>query len=173
MKQLLSLFSFLLVISQFSCKKDNIAYNGEYYKSYNALKDFKASSNNSYRYIVQTSSWVGTGTETTITVEEGQVVGRDYIRTLSTHTAAGWQVDTLGTWKETGAQLGTHQEGESVSTLDDIYIAARTNWLLKRDDAQTFFEAKNNGMISTCGYVPKDCADDCFRGIHIKSITPL
>jgi hypothetical protein len=172
-KLILSLFAFLLVFSLSSCKKDNMAYTNAYNKSYNAWEDFKAASNNSYRYNVQTSSWAGTSSETVITVQKGVVVGRDYIRTFSTHTASSWQVDTLGAWSENGAQLGTHDEGASLWTLDDIYTEAKTNWLLKRDDAQTFFETENNGMISSCGYRNNGCQDDCFIGIHIKTITPL
>ena len=30
-------------------------------------------------------------------------------------------------------------------------------------------DAKLDGIISLCGFVPKGCQDDCFRGIKIKS----
>jgi len=40
----------------------------------------------------------------------------------------------------------------------------------KRKDASVYFEAKNNGMISSCGYVQDGCMDDCFNGINIASI---
>jgi hypothetical protein len=167
-----TVYAFLLIIICNACKKDSLTNVIEFNKSYNVWKDFKASSHNSYSYGVVTSSWVGYNSETVITVQNGQVVGRDFIRTFSTHNGSGWKIDTVQAWKETGAQLGTH-EGASLSTLDEIYQEAKNNWLKKRDDADTYFEAKNNGMISTAGYVPKGCADDCFRGISINKITPL
>ncbi|MDD2426409.1 MAG: hypothetical protein PHU00_10410, partial [Bacteroidales bacterium] len=58
-------------------------------------------------------------------------------------------------------------------TLDVIYSKARQEWLLKRENAQTYFEAKNNGLISCCGYVEKGCMDGCFNGIYISYIQPL
>ena len=44
-------------------------------------------------------------------------------------------------------------------------------WLrMDEDENLIFFEANNKGMISTCGYFPKNCADDCFTGITITEI---
>lgn len=37
----------------------------------------------------------------------------------------------------------------------------------------TYFETKNNGLISTCGYVENTCADDCFIDITITRIAKL
>lgn len=76
-------------------------------------------------------------------------------------------------WVETEAELGSHETSGAypLSTLDDIYMKAQDDWLRKRKDADTFFEAKNNGLISLCGYTPHDCVDDCFRGIGINVIS--
>jgi hypothetical protein len=54
--------------------------------------------------------------------------------------------------------------------LDEIYEKARSNWLKKRGNAKTYFEAKNDGLISSCGYAEDGCQDDCFNGINITSI---
>jgi hypothetical protein len=58
-------------------------------------------------------------------------------------------------------------------TLDEIYDRAKSDWLRKRSNAQTYFEANNNGLISSCGYVEEGCQDDCFRGITIASVERL
>ena len=58
-------------------------------------------------------------------------------------------------------------------TLDEIYSKAKNEWLVKRKNVTNYFEAKNDGLISTCGYVEKGCVDDCFAGITIKSIQSL
>ena len=60
--------------------------------------------------------------------------------------------------------------GEAPLTFDQIYEKARTEWLVKRENATTYFEAENNGLISKCGYVDDGCQDDCFIGIQISSI---
>ncbi|WP_255474197.1 hypothetical protein [Flavobacterium sp. SLB02] len=44
---------------------------------------------------------------------------------------------------------------------------------MKRKNVTNYFEAKNDGLISQCGYVEKGCMDDCFVGITIKSIERL
>lgn len=163
----------LLVITTFtSCKKsDDIVYQSDFDKSYKAWSSFKAQSNNSYSYVVTTSSWTGYNTATTITVLNGEVVNRKY-RAWSTNFPAA-HITTHADWEETKSKLNTHDSAAATLTLDDIYQTAKTVWLKKRADVHTSFEAKNNGIISSCGYVEKGCADDCFIGIAIASVTSL
>ena len=153
-----------------SCKKD-MEFGSDYSKSEKAWNSFKASSGNSYRYMVSTSSWTGTASETIITVREGRVVGRSYV--LRVRMEANAQPVISAEWEEDAASLGSHTDGAALHTLDDIYSSAKNDWLKKRDNATTYFEAKNNGMISSCGYVEDGCADDCFRGISIGFIEEL
>jgi len=54
-----------------------------------------------------------------------------------------------------------------------VYEKARNNWLIKRSNTETYFEAKNNGIISSCGYVKDGCQDDCFNGITITLVEAL
>ena len=172
MKQGHLLVAFLFLMSLASCRKDTLSHGADYTRSYKAWQAFKASSNNAYRYLVATTSWTGYGTETVITVKNGKVVGRSYVAKLHANNGTG-AVTVTAQWTEDETQLSTHQEGAPALTLDAIYEQARTHWLLKRDDAKTYFEAKNNGMISSCGYVPNGCADDCFMGIHISLIEAI
>ncbi|MDP2414077.1 hypothetical protein [Daejeonella sp.] len=62
--------------------------------------------------------------------------------------------------------------GDSTINLDAVYDKAANEWL-KADKKQNiiYFEAKNQGMISTSGYVPNGCQDDCFTGIRISNIS--
>lgn len=75
-------------------------------------------------------------------------------------------------WVEDKQELNniTDSPAASTSTLDQVYEQAKNDWLLKRDNAQTFFEAKNSGIISSCGYWEDGCMDDCFRGIRITLV---
>lgn len=154
-----------------SCKKSDLAHENQFDRSYQAWLNFKKSSFDSYTYRVSSGSWTGTGVETTLTVKAGKVVQRDYERKNIDRTTN--QPFTEETWSESLDSLNTHSYGAPALTLDDIYDAARTEWLTKRKDAKIYFEADNAGMISQCGYVDKNCVDDCFTGIRINYIQAL
>ncbi|MCZ4244379.1 hypothetical protein [Pedobacter punctiformis] len=163
----------LLITGTFlaACKKDNMVYQSDYTKSYQAWLNFKASTSNAYRYQANTASWTGYSSQTIITVQNGEVVKRSYVaKNIDQKTHA---VIVLKEWIEDKASLNTHQEGAATKTLDEVYLMAKNEWLLKRKDAETYFEAKNNGMISSCGYVENGCQDDCFTGISIGFIEKL
>jgi hypothetical protein len=169
MKRLLFCITIILIALN-ACKKDGIVYGGDYSKSYQTWRDFKKANGDSYSFQVVTGSWTGYGTETTITVKQGKIVERSYVAKAS---VGNGPVTIIQEWKEDETQLGTHDAFAALLTMDEVYAKARNEWLVKRDDAQTYFEAKNDGMISLCGYVPNGCADDCLRGIRIKYIKGL
>src|SRR5690625_3711801 len=73
---LLTLSILLLTFS--GCKKDELAHQNDFDKSYSAWLNFKKESNNSYKYVVSRGSWVGTRWETTLTVRNGKVVKRTF-----------------------------------------------------------------------------------------------
>lgn len=172
MKKNYRLLLFLLLGTLFiACKKDGLTYENEYDKSFKAWKNFKASTNNSYQYQVTSGSWTGYSSETTITVKDGKVIKRSYL--AKTIERPSNQVVVHEEWTENEATINSHNNGASAITLDAIYQKAKTDWLLKRKDASTYFEVKNDGMISSCGYVEKNCMDDCFNGVHIAFIKKL
>ncbi|MCS4165128.1 MULTISPECIES: hypothetical protein [Sphingobacterium] len=158
-----------LVLSSFfiSCSKD-VAYSSEFDKSYEAYQKYKKENANSYQYTVTSSSWTGSNSTTTITVFNGQVEHRSY--EAKTHLEDG-KVQTYAKWTENKTELNTHDEGYEASTLDQVYERAKKDWLIKRRDSKIYFEAKNNGLISSAGYVPDNCQDDCFVGINISKIS--
>lgn len=157
-----------------SCHKSNLTYESNFKKSYNAWLSFKQTSDNSYRYMVTGGTWVGYGWQTIITVTEGKVTQRDYKLTPPPNSMVSIPADQLE-WSEKEGELNTHNDSPAAEaiTLDQVYEKARTEWLIKRKGATTFFETTNNGMISSCGYAEVNCMDDCFRGITIKYIQPL
>lgn len=163
-------FIILLIAATFiSCKKDKIEYVDEFKRSFNAWIDFKKASENSYSYTVITSSWTGFSSETTLTVVNGQITGRSYI--LKGFKNNNPNIVVLEQWEEDTNSLNTHDRGAALLTLDEIYNLVKNDLLLKRPNAETSFEAKNEGLISSAGYVEHGCQDDCFIGISIKSIT--
>lgn len=165
-----SLLACLLIITAVlvACNKHGLTHADDFYKSYIAFSDFKRSSHDSYRYTVTGGSWVGYGWQTTITVTGGKVTQRSY-----SFTPTPGRSYTPKQWTENENEIGTHRDGDEAVTLDVIYGKAETEWLRKRDGASVYFETKNNGMISTAGYVMNGCQDDCFVGIYISKIEAL
>jgi len=105
---------------------------------------------------VVNGSWTGYSAETVITVRAGKVVERSFEARQNANNGTG-AFTVLDQWTEAESQLSTHEKGAASLTLDKIYEEAKSNWLLKRDNASTYFETRNHGMISLCGYVIDGC----------------
>ncbi|QEC53815.1 hypothetical protein EDD80_11653 [Anseongella ginsenosidimutans] len=190
-----------LVIS--SCEKEDFHYEDAFDTSYRTWLDFKETSKNSYQYMVTGGTWAGSSWRTIITVENGTVTRRQFMYDVFHDIVApsgGWGqaqirdiLDLMGltgeefaemngrslaeelSWVEEGDEVGTRGPAAAAPprTLDEIYEAARKVWLIKRDDAKTYFEANNDGLLSSCGFVMNGCQDDCFNGITITFIKKL
>ncbi len=87
----------------------------------------------------------------------------------------GRELEDVLEWSEEEGDLGKSVEtpASSLMTLDEVYDKAKNVWLRKRENAKVIFETKNNGLISSCGYINDGCQDDCFSGIGISSIEAL
>ena len=155
-----------------SCEKDDFNYQNDYEKSYQEWLSFKESSGNSYSYMVTGGSWVGCAWQTEITVTNGKVTKR-HLKFTSVQGLVNVPQEALE-WTENENEINTNAySGAAALTLDQIYDKARTEWLIKRDNAKAYFEKNNNGLISSCGYVEDGCMDDCFMGIRIAYIESL
>lgn len=165
MKQLY-VFVFFIAVLVAGCKKDGVSTKFD--DSLNAFNQFKASSNNTYTYTASSGSWTSSSVETKFIVVNGHVTGREVHLAYPPNSPATFKDTTI---VETGAALNTHREGHEVLTLDQVYVKAQTEWL-KADKKMNdvYFETNNNGMISSAGFVPKGCQDDCFTGITITEI---
>jgi hypothetical protein len=166
--------SALLIVTIFallalSCKKDVVQTNFD--TSLQTWQTFKASANNSYIYATKSTGW--TDDSTRITVVNGKVTNRDYyIFVHEPATNAGKRVASLQ-YKETVTDLGSHTQGFSAYTMDQVYDKAKNVWLAvdeKTNDIR--FETNNAGIISLVGYELKGTADG-FTGIAITSVTKL
>lgn len=152
-----------------ACKKDE-GVNADYAASYKAWKAFKLAVNDSYEYAVVTGSWTGYTTETIITVKNGKVVQRAHSSaTTDRQTGAKTIVEQ---WVEHITTLNVHKNAAAL-TLDEVYLKAKHDWLVKSNTRDTYFENTNQGMISTAGYTTKDCMDDCFNGIKINFVRKI
>jgi len=162
----------LLLVAGFffySCDKEDFEYENSFNKSHKAWLKFKSESDNSYEYVVAGYSWVGISWRTTVVVDKGLVIQRSYI---CEDIGYGMEPSLAEEWTENEEEINTHTETAAFDpiTLDEVYDRAKNDWLIRRSGTTTYFETKNNGMISSCGYAADGCADDCFRGISITSI---
>lgn len=158
-----------------SCEKSDLEYEDDFQNSRNAFLDFKESSNNSYKYVVLGGSvFTSYGWETTITVSNGTITERHFRYTSNTELPDTIPEEEVE-WTENEGEINNREftGAAEALTLDELYDKAQKQWLLKRDNAKVYFEAENNGLMSTCGYVEEGCMDDCFNGITIKSIQEL
>lgn len=175
MKKALWIFMLLLIGGLISsCNKSDIEYENDFDKSQKALESFKESSNNSYRYKVVYGSWTGLAGETIITVTKGKVTQRHFKYTGSDKSLDQTPRETVE-WTENEGEINSHLHDSAAEgrTLDEVYEQAKNNWLTKRKNARILFENKNDGMISTCGYIEDGCQDDCFTGISIEYIEAI
>mgnify|MGYP007043344030 CR=1 FL=1 len=152
----------------FSCQSGN---EEQMNKLENSAKNWgllKVENNDSYRYEVTGVSWTGLNWVTAITVEGGQIVSREYERFSYSNDGAK---EIKENYMETGDKLGTHVNGAKLLTLDELYDVCKQEYLRVDPERNTIlFTTFDNGLVSSCGYVPKGCADDCFQGFTLRVI---
>lgn len=167
---LIVVVTFLII----GCDKNDFEFENQFDQSYKSWLAFKKSVNNSYTYKVTGASWIGISWETTITVSSGVVIRREFKVTHKADYIETPKEEDME-WAESEEEIGSKKDTSAAdaNTLDEVYEIAKNDWLQKRKNTETFFETKNNGIISLCGYIDKDCADDCFRGISITSVEVL
>lgn len=171
MKKRSVLIVFLITFCLSACKKD--AINSNYDESYAQWLSFKSTSHNSYTYVAHGGSVFGYYAQTKFTVQNGKITGREYLSGSFKPNTDSLKINK--SWVENSTSLNSHgTEGHELLTLDEVYAKAKTVWLKANSkENDVYFESGNNGMISSAGYVPKGCMDDCFTGINIKNIQPL
>ena len=122
------------------------------------------------------SSWVGFGHETTVIVENNQVVARSF-RSFSGRpvpVAPGQTPQPEGkTWTERGPDLGKHKEGHPPKTLDEIYAEAKA---MVHGPVPPFnrmsLRMDKNGLLLACYLQDTRIADDApTKGVNLTSIT--
>ncbi|MFI2741691.1 hypothetical protein ACG2LH_03045 [Zhouia sp. PK063] len=134
------------------------------------MEKAKATNNNNYTYVATSYSWTGNASETTIKVENGNVISRKYEATK--YNSDNKSIEIYDTYEENEESLGTHKNGAAIKTLDQLYSDCSSNYLnADMNKNMVYFNTDTTGIMNSCGYVPKNCVDDCFNGISIKSIT--
>jgi len=129
-----------------------------------AFNDAKAKHDNSYTYTRDFQSFSGFGFQTTVVVANGLVVERHY---KEQHISGG---DSSG-WSETGAEVGSHEEGFPAVTVDALYDQCATEVLTQNENTNWInFSTDDNNLLQACTYTPMACQDDCSRGPVISTL---
>lgn len=137
-----------------------------YQKSLEAFEAGKTAHQNSYQFTLSFSSWSGYWQKTTMIVQEGKVVERQF------ESGHEYEKKYNKTWKETGAKLGSHEDGHAPMTMDAVYEEAQ-GWIKGSAENDYFFSTDATGIVTTAGFVPKECMDDCFEGYHVEGFAWL
>jgi len=149
----------VFVFSIFCCNREELPDYNSSLEEWNMLKD---QNNNSYTYTVSTSSWTGFGTNTVLTIQNGVVISRVF-EAYQLDETKGSTIIT-DSYFETSETLNTNENGFATRTIDDLYDTCIEDYLsVNKKDNTIFFETDDTGIISQCGFVPDDCADDCLH----------
>lgn len=131
-------------------------------------EELKSLNGNSYSYQTTWSSWNGFGAMTELKILDGIVISRLYEEFLINE--ANGQIEILDFYLEDESDLGSNERGAKILTIDQLYDSCISEYLVADKKNNTlYFEAKLDGIISLCGYVPDGCVDDCFNGVRINS----
>ena len=137
-------------------------------KSLEAWQTLKTQNGDHYRYETSFSSFFGFGSITTLTVQGEQVVVRAY-EAYSYNDKGDKEVTE--TWTEVDAAVGSHEAGAEPHTIAELYAVCRNGVLTQNpSENELYLEFRDDGVLKTCGYVPKNCADDCFMGVRIDAL---
>jgi hypothetical protein len=137
----------------------------ESYSKWNALKK---ENDNSYIYQTSQISWTGFGSVTELRIEKGVIKERNYAEYMEYWTPSRRKI--IDSYSENYTNLGSHEKGADLLTIDDLYNSCSNNYLTVDTDNNTlYFKTTTNGLMTSCGYVPNNCMDDCFFGVTIMS----
>ncbi|WP_111709557.1 hypothetical protein [Lutibacter citreus] len=168
--------AFLITIAaivNISCEKEDIfekkgENNYSYNKSLDVWEQLKNENGNSYTYETTFGSWTGFGSTTKLEIKNGIVISRTNHR-YQINNSNG-EKDPIDSYSETLENLGSHDYGANPLTIDEVYkICAEKYLIVNKKKNIIYFETLENGLISLCGFLPKNCIDDCFTGISIES----
>lgn len=169
---LILMFSCFLIAAQLALLADSPAE--QLAKSKIKWAETKAKHGDTYNYTVRFQSFVGFGHSTTIFVEKGKVVKRQFEAWDSPKAPPVSGVAPMPgkTWVEEEDQIGKHQEGANAKTLDELYDVAEKVVHTKLENFQKLYlQMDNAGLLRHAFIVDTRIADDAPRkGVAIENI---
>lgn len=141
-------------------------HQANYERSLEQWNKDKKEHNDSYKFALSFSSAEGNFGQTThFVVKEGLIVERSYESYVFDDDGNKKQEDK---YAETKKQIGNNNKGFPAKTLTELYDDCGNIYLPNSSPGDyIYFDSKFDGIMSICGYVPKNCADDCFEGVSL------
>lgn len=137
------------------------------YKESLALFNKEKTNHPAYEFTLSFSSvMTGFSNQTTFLVENEKVVKRVY-----QESKMNWDTqeqELLDSWEEINDAVGSHKNAVQATTLEQIYEQVPSLIKVDTNLNYVYFEARHDGIISSAGHFPKNCADDCFKGYQIR-----
>jgi len=166
------MFSCFLIAAQLTLLADSPAE--QLAKSKIKWADAKTKNGNNYNYTVSFRSFVGFGHTTTVFIENGKVVKRQFEAwdAPKAPPLPGVAPIPSKTWVEEGDQIGKHQEGANAKTLDELYDTAEklVNTRLENFE-KLYLQMDKAGLLRHAFIVDTRIADDAPRkGVAIDNI---
>lgn len=144
--------------------KRSIPFN----ESLNHWNELKKTNGDSYIYETTFVSWTGYGETTELTIENDIVVSRKYEGFVI--DGASGQKEITDSYIELSSDLGSNNYGAEPRTIDELYQTCLKDILVADERNNTiYFETAANGLMTLCGYRPKNCADDCLFRVSIDA----
>jgi hypothetical protein len=143
-----------------------------YNESLDRWNDLKRINGNSYIYQTTFTSWTGYGNTTELKIVDGTIKSRTYVE-YTTNSKDGTK-QIIDSYSEGSNDLGTHEKGALLLTIDDLYESCAKDYLIVDDEKNTlYFETSTEGLLTVCGFTEDECIDDCYHGIRINSFAWL
>lgn len=163
--------SIFLLLCLISCVSVNADKQASLATSLLSWQNLKAQNDNHYAYKTTFTSVFGFGSETSFEVKDDIVIKRSYSETV--RDDATGQTTTKLVWTEEGANVGQNKtNGSPARTIEQAYAYCKDEILTKDPFANMFFlEIMDDGILSSCSFVPNGCQDDCSTGINIRELS--
>jgi hypothetical protein len=143
-----------------ACGDDPDTGSAELDQSVTAWEAFRDDADGNYTYTRVDRNDDETVATTVISVENGEVVSREYVPSTGT-----------GGWVENGTDLGSHEEGFEPVLIDDLYDQCATDYVA-RDPADYDLELDffANGLLHRCTSIPRNGIEILVIPLEIETI---
>ena len=157
----------LLCISLSACLFNTAKFT-ELSRSLAAWRNLKSDEGGHYQYTSSFGSFAGFGWTTTLKVLDDEIVERRY---EAYQIENGGEKKVTETWVEVGDEVGQRDEGAPPRTVEEVYGVCRDEVLSQSTFSNDIYlEFDSQGLLESCVYVPKGCADDCSTGVNISDL---
>ncbi|TYP98705.1 hypothetical protein C7447_10220 [Tenacibaculum adriaticum] len=131
--------------------------------------ELKIENGNSYTYKIRRSSVFGHTQTTTLVIQNDKVIARSFESYKPDLDSDDFNLILIETYDENESNLGENTNGAELKLIEDYYNDCSSEYLIVTTNNKIItFSTSDSGIITSCGYRDKRCADDCFIGYTIS-----